>query len=177
MKSLDSLKTEFKLDPNFIYLNHGSFGACPKPIFEERSKWQNELEKHPVRFIEDRVTELIDWSRDKLSNFLHCHKDDIVYFPNPTTAMNMVIRSLDLSYGDEVLTSNHEYGAMDRTWKFMSKKRGFNYSKVNINLPMEVDQFISSFISRINTNTKVLFLSHITSPTGIIFPIEAKLSS
>ena len=172
MKSLDSLKVEFKLDPNFIYLNHGSFGACPNPIFEERSKWQEELEKHPVSFIEDRVVELIDWSRDKLSDYIHCHKDDLVYFPNPTTAMNMVIRSLNLSHGDEVLTSNHEYGAMDRTWKFMSKKKGFHYSQVNINLPMQVDEFISSFISRINKNTKVLFLSHITSSTGIRFPIE-----
>ena len=168
----DSLKNQFQLDPTFTYLNHGSFGSCPIPIFEERNKWQLELEKHPVSFIEDKAANLLDWSREALASFIHCNKDDVVYFPNPTTAMNMVVRSLDLKPGDEVLTSSHEYGAVDRTWKFMSRKKGFLYKSVDIPIPFSKDDFIERIKNNINDNTKVIFLSHITSDTAIIFPVE-----
>ena len=168
----DFLKNQFQLDPTFTYLNHGSFGSCPIPIFEERNKWQLEIEKQPVAFIEDKAANLLDWSRKALASFIHCDKDDIVYFPNPTTAMNMVVRSLDLKPGDEVLTTSHEYGAVDRTWKFVSRKKGFSYKSVDIPIPFSKDDFIQRIKSNINSNTKVIFLSHITSDTAIIFPVE-----
>ncbi len=167
-----SLKNQFQLDPSFTYLNHGSFGACPKPIFEERNKWQKEIEKQPVAFIEDKAIGLLDWSREKLGAFINCDKDDLVYFPNPTTAMNMVIKSLDLKIGDEVLSSNHEYGAVEKTWEFVSRKKGFSYKKIDVSIPFNKDDFIGSIKNNINTNTKVIFLSHITSPTAIIFPVK-----
>ncbi len=93
--------------------------------------------------------------------------------------MNMVIRSLDLNEGDEVLSSSHEYGAVERTWKFMSIKRGFKYTSIDIPLPFNKDDFIDKFQKNISNNTKVIFLSHITSPTGIVFPIKeiCKLAS
>jgi len=170
--SFDSLNKLFQLDPKFIYLNHGSFGACPLPIFKEREKWQREIEEQPVSFIQDKALDLLDWSRDALSKFIHCDKDDVVYFPNPTTAMNMVIRSLDLKPGDEVLTSNHEYGAIDKTWQFMVRKKGFTYKALDISLPVTKDDFINIFKDSISSKTKIIFLSHITSSTGMIFPIK-----
>jgi isopenicillin-N epimerase len=101
--SLRLLQKQFLLDPKFTYLNHGSFGACPHPIFNERKKWQKELEFQPVSFI-DKAAQLLEWSREELSKYIICDKDDLVYFPNPTTAMNMVIRSLELRKNDEVLS-------------------------------------------------------------------------
>ena len=172
ISSFESLKKQFQLDSSVTYLNHGSFGSSPKPIFQERNKWQLELEKQPVSFIEDKAADLLDWSRKELASFIHCDKDDVVYFPNPTTAMNMVIRSLDLKPGDEVLTSNHEYGAVERTWKFVSRKKGFLYKAVDIPVPFSNDDFIDRIKSSINSNTKVIFLSHITSDTAIIFPVD-----
>jgi len=169
--SLRLLKKQFQLDPKFTYLNHGSFGACPYPIFNEREKWQKELEFQPVSFI-DKAAKLLEWSRDELSKYIICNKDDLVYFPNPTTAMNMVIRSLKLDKNDEVLTTNHEYGGIERTWKFMSIKEGFNYKPINIELPYNEDQFVRLFKENILSRTKIIFLSHITSPTGIIFPVK-----
>jgi len=169
--SLRLLKKQFQLDPKFTYLNHGSFGACPYPIFNEREKWQKELEFQPVSFI-DKAAKLLEWSRDELSKYIICNKDDLVYFPNPTTAMNMVIRSLKLVKNDEVLTTNHEYGGIERTWKFMSIKEGFNYKPINIELPYNEDQFVRLFKENISSRTKIIFLSHITSPTGIIFPVK-----
>tara|TARA_B100000959_G_C14960329_1_gene615522 strand:+ start:244 stop:1398 length:1155 start_codon:yes stop_codon:yes gene_type:complete len=170
--SFESLKKQFQLDPKFIYLNHGSFGACPLPIFKEREKWQKKIERQPVSFIQDKAINLLDWSRDKLSKFIHCDKNDVVYFPNPTTAMNMVIKSLDLNPGDEVLSSNHEYGAIEKTWQFMVRKKGFSYNSLDIPLPVTEDNFIDIFKTNITPKTKIIFLSHITSPTGIIFPVE-----
>tara|TARA_B100000700_G_scaffold100241_1_gene112896 strand:- start:266 stop:1432 length:1167 start_codon:yes stop_codon:yes gene_type:complete len=177
--SFEELKKQFQLNPEYTYLNHGSFGACPIPIFEEREKWQRELEFQPVSFIERNALGYLRKSRESLSEYVHCDKDDIVYFPNPTTAMNMVIRSLDLNEGDEVLSSNHEYGAVERTWKFMSTKRRFKYTSIDIPLPFNKDDFIDKFQKNISNNTKVIFLSHITSPTGIVFPIKeiCKLAS
>ena len=169
--SLRLLQKQFQLDPKFTYLNHGSFGACPDPIFNEREKWQRELEFQPVSFI-DKAAQLLEWSREKLSKYIICDKDDLVYFPNPTTAMNMVIRSLELSENDEVLTTNHEYGAIERTWKFMSSQKGFSYRPINIELPYDEDQFIRLFKEGISPRTKIIFLSHITSPTGIVFPVK-----
>src|SRR5689334_2334486 len=115
------LKDEFLLDPNVTYLNHGSFGACPRPVFEAYQQWQRELEREPVDFIGRRGGALMAEARAKLAAFLGAEQDEVVYFPNPTTGANMVVRSLALGAGDEVLTTDHEYGAMDRTWRFYAQ--------------------------------------------------------
>ena len=169
---ISSLKRHFQLDPKFTYLNHGSFGACPYPIFNEREKWQKKIEFQPVSFIQDDAINSLEISRKALSSYIHCDKDDLVYFPNPTTAMNMVIRSLDLKVGDEVLSSNHEYGAVERTWKFVASKKGFSYKSIDIPLPFDRQDFLNRFKESISSKTKIIFLSHITSPTAIIFPID-----
>ena len=102
-----------------------------------------------------------------------CESEDLIYFPNPTTALNTVIKNIDLKHNDEVLTSNHEYGALDKTWDYYSTKKGFSYKKVCIDIPYDSkEKFINSFLNNINKNTKVIFLSHITSSTGLIFPIK-----
>ena len=170
--SISSLKKHFQLDPKFTYLNHGSFGACPYPVFNERKKWQKKLEFQPVSFIQDHAIESLEKSREALSSYIHCDKDDVVYFPNPTTAMNMVIRSLDLKAGDEVLSSNHEYGAVERTWKFVASQKGFSYKSIDIPIPFDREDFLNRLKDGINSKTKIIFLSHITSPTAIIFPID-----
>ena len=115
----NTLKSLFLLDPDTIYLNHGSFGACPKAIFDSLTSWQKRLEEDPVKLLEFDVSDHIENSREALSKYIHCHKDDIVFFPNPTTALNTIIKSLDLQPDDEILTTNHEYGALDKTWSFI----------------------------------------------------------
>ena len=169
----NTLKSLFLLDPDTIYLNHGSFGACPKVIFDSLTSWQKRLEEDPVKLLEFDVIDHIENSREALSKYIHCHKDDIVFFPNPTTALNTIIKSLDLQSDDEILTTNHEYGALDRTWNFICKKKGSKYIKKNIKLPLKSKiDFINTFKDGITKKTKVIFLSHITSATGLIFPVE-----
>ncbi len=166
-------KSLFLLDKETTHLNHGSFGACPKPIFDALISWQKKLEFNPAKFLAFDIFVHLEKSRESLSEYINCDKNDIVFFPNPSTALNTVIKSLDLKKDDEILTTNHEYGALDKTWNFMCKNTGAKYIKQNIKLPLKSkNEFINTFIKGINKNTKVIFMSHITSPTGLIFPAE-----
>jgi isopenicillin-N epimerase len=126
---MNSLKRKFLLDPKVIFLNHGSFGATSRPVFREYQHWQRELEKQPVEFLSlsRRCTKLMADSRAALGKYLGTHADNLVYTQNVTISLNIVARSLELSEGNEVLSTDHEYGAIDRIWRFLSKERGFRY--------------------------------------------------
>jgi len=168
-----SLKKYFLLDPNIHFLNHGSFGATPKPVFREYQRWQLELERQPVEFLGRRITKLMADSRAVLGKYLGTHADNLVYTPNATIALNIIARSLELSSNDEVLATDHEYGAMDRMWRFLSKERGFRYINQQIRTPLTTkENFIHDFWQSVTPRTRVIFISHITSPTALIFPIK-----
>lgn len=166
-----NLKRHFLLDPSVTFLNHGSFGATPKPVFYEYQRWQRELENQPVEFLGRRFPDLMRSAREALAAYLGTSAGNLVLAQNVTIALNIVARSLELSAGDEVLSTNHEYGALNRTWRFLSKERGFTY----INQPVALtshDAFVESFWRGVTSKTRVIFLSHITSPTATIFPLE-----
>ncbi|HEY2593592.1 MAG TPA: aminotransferase class V-fold PLP-dependent enzyme [Chloroflexota bacterium] len=167
------IRGEFLLDPDVVFLNHGSFGACPRPVFEAYQRWQLELERQPVEFLSRRQRPLIDEARAALAGYLHAGADDVVFLPNVTTALNVVARSLPLQPGDEILTTNHEYGALERTWTFVIEQRQASL-KVQ-KLPRYLDDpnaTVEAVWAGVTPRTKVLFLSHITSPTAVILPIE-----
>ena len=167
------LKKLFMLDPNITYLNHGSFGACPKPIFEDLIHHQKKLEYEPVKYLDMNILDLLNKSRNHLSNYINCNINDIALFQNPSTALNTVIKSLNLQKGDEILSTNHEYGALNMAWRDICKKTGAKYIQKDIQLPLtSKDQFINEFSKSISKKTKVIFLSHITSPTALIFPVK-----
>ena len=171
---MSSLKAHFLLDPDIVFLNHGSFGACPRPVFDTYQTWQRELERQPVAFLGRQAAALMANAREKLAAYLGAAADEVVYFPNPTTAINMVARSLRLHPEDEVLTTDHEYGAMDRTWRFICQQTGARYVQQPIPLPVtNVEDFVEIFWSGVNERTKVIFISHITSPTALTFPVQA----
>lgn len=170
----------YNLDPHIHFLNHGSFGACPKPVFESYQDWQMRLERQPVEFLGRNVNALLAESRAALAAYLRVDADDLVYFPNPTTAVNMVARSLivrhgsgpRLNEGDEVLTTDHEYGALDRTWDYVCHEVGARYVHRPIPLPLSTPAaFVEHFWAGVTPATKVIYLSHITSPTALIFPV------
>ena len=148
------LKTLFMLDPEITHLNHGSYGACPKPIFDSLIKWQRILEFEPVRLLGHDIYEYLENSREQLSQFVGCHKNDVIFSPNPSTALNTVIKSLDLNKGDEILTTDHEYGALDKTWSFICKKTGSEYINHPVLLPLNSnDDFIRQFSKGITSKS------------------------
>jgi isopenicillin-N epimerase len=169
----DDLKSLFLLDPDVVYLNHGSFGACPRPVFEIYQRWQRELEREPVDLLGRKIESLMIEARTVLADYIHCAPDEVVYFPNPTTAINMVARSLKLGSGDEVLSTDHEYGAMDRTWRFICNRTGARYIRQPIPLPVESpEEFVEQMWRGFSDRTKVVFISHITSQTALTFPVQ-----
>jgi len=173
---MSSLRSHFLLDPTVTFLNHGSFGATPKPVFREYQRWQRELERQPVEFLGRRCTGLMQSARAELADYLGTQAERLVFTQNVTIALNIVARSLDLGPGDEVLASDHEYGALDRTWRFLSKARGFTYINQPIPTPLaSAADFEAAFWRGVGPRTRVIFLSHITSPTALLFPIQGLL--
>src|SRR5581483_5784920 len=108
-----------------------------------------------------------------LAEYIHCDPDDVVYTVNATTGLNTVARSLALKPGDEILATDLEYGALDRTWKFLCEKTGATYKQQHITLPVTTrENFIEEFWSGITPQTRVIFMSHITSGSALILPIQ-----
>jgi isopenicillin-N epimerase len=163
---------QFLLRPDVAFLNHGSFGACPRPVFHRYQSWQRELEAQPVEFLGRRINDLLAEARAALGAYIVARGDDLVFVPNATHGVNIVARSLDLGAGDEVLATNHEYGASDRTWRYICGLRGARYITRPIPLPLPSDEEVAEELWRgVTPRTKVIFLSHITSPTAVIFPV------
>jgi len=163
----------FLLDPDIAFLNHGSYGACPRAVFEDYQRWQRELEHQPIEFLTRRRGDLLAEARGALGRYLGVDGDDVVFFPNPSHAINAVARSLKLAPGDEILTTDHEYGAMDRTWTLMCRKAGAMYVHCPIPLPVTSHaDFVERFWAAVGPRTRAVFLSHITSPTALAFPVE-----
>jgi isopenicillin-N epimerase len=125
------MKDLFYLNPAITFLNFGSFGACPKPIFEDYQKWQLELEYEPVQFITVNGLQYLKQSREALANYIHCDANDIVYTSNPSYAINIISKSFKLNPGDEILTTNLEYGAMDYGWNYYCERAGATYTNVS----------------------------------------------
>ncbi|HNS50305.1 MAG TPA: aminotransferase class V-fold PLP-dependent enzyme [Anaerolineae bacterium] len=168
-----SLRDQFLLRPDVVFLNHGSFGARPRAVVEAYHGWQRELEGQPVEFLGRRFGELMRWAREVLADYVHACAADLVFVPNATTGLNVVARSLPLEPGDEVVTSDHEYGALDRTWRFVWGKRGARYINQRVPLPVQsAEQVVEAVWAGVTPRTRVLFLSHITSPTSLIFPVQ-----
>lgn len=167
------MKKLFLLNPEITYLNHGSFGACPKPIFEDYQKWQLELEREPVQFITKNAKLFLKDSKAALAGYINCDPDDFFFTPNPTQAINTIMRSLNLEGGDEILATDHEYGAMDRTWKFYERMSGVKYVQAEVRLPIvSKDQIIADFWKGRTSKTKAIFINQMSSATALLFPVK-----
>lgn len=170
--SAAELRSMFLLDPEVIFLNHGSFGACPKPVFDSYQHWQRELERQPVEFIQRRQDDLIDSARGRLASELNVPPDDVVFVPNATSGLNVFARSMKLQPGDEILATDHEYGALNLTWQHVCARTGAKYVQQEIPLPVTTPEaMIETLWQGVTDRTKVIFLSHLTSPTALIFPV------
>jgi len=167
------MRSHFLLDPDIVFLNHGSYGACPKPVFEAYQRWQLELERNPVAFLGRRSAALLAAARHRLGSFLGARGEDLVFLPNATHGVNTVARSLALQPGDEVLATDHEYGACDATWEVVCRQRGAHYRRVRVPLPLESATWAQRLLDAATPRTRVIFTSHITSTTALVYPVQA----
>jgi len=151
------LKERFLLDPDVTFLNHGSFGATPKPVFEAYQAWQRELEREPVDFIARRLGALLADARAQLGDFVGARGDDLTFVQNATTGVNVAARALDLEPGDEVLSTNLEYGACILTWQRLCRF---------VQTPLD------KLFDHVTERTRAVFVSHITSETALLLPVR-----
>lgn len=163
----------FLLDPTVIFLNHGSFGACPKPVFDHYQQWQRALEVQPVAFLGRRAPDLLRNALQQLGDYLGTAGENLVFVTNATAGLNMVGRSLRLHPGDEILTTDHEYGSLELTWQYIAREKGVEIVHRQLPLPLVDDAAVVEAIwSGVTSRTRVIFMSHITSPTALILPVE-----
>lgn len=161
----------FLLDPDLVFLNHGSYGACPKEVFDAQQRWQLEMERNPVQFLGRRSAQLLWESRAALGAALGASGEHLVYVPNATTGVNVVARSFPLNAGDEVLTTDLEYGACDAAWQHECARSGAHYRRVEIPLPYERERVVERVMAAVTPRTRLIYFSHITSTTALILPV------
>ena len=164
----------FLLDPGLVFLNHGSYGACPRPVFAAYQRWQRELERNPVEFLGRRSADLLGRARAALAAFLGTAAENLVFVANATTGVNTVARSLALAPGDEVLATDHEYGACDNAWTIACRRAGAAYVRRAIPLPYPGDDaFVELLWAGVTPRTRAIFVSHVASPTALVLPVAA----
>ncbi|HUN93805.1 MAG TPA: aminotransferase class V-fold PLP-dependent enzyme [Burkholderiaceae bacterium] len=161
----------FLLDPDLVFLNHGSFGACPREVLEAQQHWQLEMERNPVAFLGRRSAHLLAQARAELGVALGARGEHLVFVPNATTGVNIVARSLPLSAGDEVLATDLEYGACDAAWQRACAQRGASYRRVAIPLPYDRDEVVERLLSAATARTRLIHVSHIASTTALTLPV------
>lgn len=167
------IRSVFSLDPRIHFLNHGSFGATPRPVMETYRAWQDRLERQPVLFLGREFEALMLQAREPLAAFIGAETEEVVYVPNATYAVNVIARSIKLEPGQEVLGSNQEYGACEYAWQAVCARAGAVYRRAALEPPFSDPQQMEEALWRqVTPQTKVLFLSHIASPTAAQLPVE-----
>jgi len=161
------------LDREIIFLNHGSFGSCPRPVLEYQQDIRERLERQPVQFFVRDLEELLDEAREALAGFLGARPHDLVFVPNATAGINTVLRSLKFKRGDELLVANHEYNACRNALDFVASRANARVVVATIPFPLRsLEEIVDAVLSRVTSRTRLALLDHVTSQTGLILPIE-----
>ncbi len=168
-----NLRDAWILDPGVTFLNHGSFGACPRAVLEEQSRLRAELEREPVQFLFREIEPRLDAARERLAAFVGAHSEDLAFVTNATMGVNAVLRWLPLSAGDELLTTDHAYNACRNALDVVAERAGAVVRVARIPFPLRsADEAESAVLAAVTPRTRLVLIDHITSPTGLILPVE-----
>lgn len=168
----DTSAGDWALDPEVAFLNHGSYGACPRQVLAHQQALRDRLERQPVLFFRE-LRELVDEARGIVGPFLGAAPEDIVPVPNATTGVNAVLRSLVLEPGDEILVTDHGYNACSNAVRFVCERAGASVAVAEIPFPLaDVDDVVDAILAGVTERTRLALVDHITSPTGLVLPIE-----
>lgn len=161
------------LDPTVQFLNHGSYGACPRPVLDAQRAWRDRVEANPGRFFGRDLEGLLDAARGEVASFVGAAPDDIAFVANATAGVAAVLRSLPFSGGDEILVTDHEYGATLNTARFVAERTGALLRVARIPFPIaHEDEAITAVLAAVTPRTRIAIVSHVTSPSAIVLPVE-----
>ncbi|MDH7502723.1 MAG: aminotransferase class V-fold PLP-dependent enzyme, partial [Verrucomicrobiota bacterium] len=157
------------LDPKVVFLNHGSFGACPRPVLEFQRTIRDSIEKQPVNFFARQLEALLDEARTALAAFVGCNANDLVFVPNATSGVNTVLRCLGFKPGDELLTTDHEYNACRNALDFAAEQAGCRVVVAQVPFPLNhEDQLVEAILSSVTPRTRIALIDHVSSPTALV---------
>lgn len=161
------------LDERVTFLNHGSFGACPKRVLEAQAEYRARMEAEPVRFLARELESLLDASRAALAGFVNAAPEDLAFVPNATAGVNSVMRSLRFSPGDELLTTDQEYNASRNALEFAAQRDGAKAVVVPLPFPIaSPSRVVEAMLAAVTPRTKLALVDHVTSQTGMVMPVE-----
>jgi len=172
MGRVNPLRAHWTLEPEIRFLNHGSFGACPKPVLAKQQELRAELEREPVRFLARELEQRVDAARAVLAPFLGAAAEDLVPVSNATTGVNAVLRSLPFQPGDELLLTSQGYNACRNTAELVAERTGARVVVAPLPFPLRSSaEVLAAVFAAVTPRTRLALLDHVTSPTGLVLPI------
>jgi isopenicillin-N epimerase len=167
------LAAHWALDPEVTFLNHGSFGACPREVLDAQRRWRDRLEAQPVQFLARDLNGLLAEARRGLGTFVGADPDDLAFVANATAAVNAILRSLRFEPGDELLGNDHEYNATLNVMRHVAERDGARVVVARIPFPVpSEDAVVEALLDAVTARTRLALVSHVTSTTAVVFPIE-----
>ena len=168
-----NFRSLWALDPKVLYLNHGSFGACPRAVLEMQAALRLEMEREPVDFLDRALPGRLEAARQSVAEFLGADAADLVFVPNATTGVNAVLRSLSFAPGDEILLTHHTYAACRKTADFVAARSGARVVAAPLPFPLRgEEEVVAAVLACVSARTRLALLDHVTSPTALVLPIE-----
>ncbi len=167
------MRRRFLLEPGTGFLNHGSFGTAPRAVLAAAARWRQRMEANPDRFLRQVLPGALRAAASRLAVFLKARAGDLVFVENATSGVNAVLRSLQFRPGDEILSTTHTYNAVRQTIRHVCAQSGARLVEAQIALPVESEiSLVKAIEDRFRKTTRLLVLDHISSPTGLIFPVQ-----
>ncbi len=173
--TLGNLAQHWQLNPGIDFLNHGSFGATPSIVLKAQRDWADQMERDPIRFLapERELLPKLDHVRSCLTEIVKAPTDSIAFVRNATDGVNAVLRSIQLGAGDEVVITNHGYNACNNAVRYVTERSDARTRTAVIPFPIEhEDQVVTQIEREFSDRTKLLVVDHVTSPTGLVFPVK-----
>ncbi len=168
----EDLRVHWTLDPQVVFLNHGSFGACPRSVLAEQDRLRAQVEREPVQFFMHALGPLLDAAREEVAAFVGARPEDLVFVRNATAGVNAVLAALPIAAGDELLTTDHVYGACRNALGHLCQRTGARLVVAPVPFPISgPDEVIAAILAAVTPRTRLALIDHITSPTGLVFPI------
>jgi isopenicillin-N epimerase len=170
---------DWLLDRDVAFLNHGSYGVCPRAVIDAQSEWRERVEREPVRFMNVLLEPALDAARAELATFLHADPDDLAFLPNATSGVSTIVRSLapDIRSGDEILTTDHEYNATLNALRWLCASTGARLVICAVPFPIRSAEAAGdAILERVTERTRLALVSHVTSATAVALPVERVVS-
>jgi isopenicillin-N epimerase len=171
-KGPEEFSSLWALDPSVLYLNHGSFGACPRAVMQAQAALRDELEREPVDFLDTTLPARLDAARAVLAEFLGADPPDLVFVANATSGVNAVLRSISFENGDELLLTDHTYAACRKAAEFIAARTGARTVVARLPFPVgSDDEIVAAVLSAVTRRTRLALIDHVTSPTALVLPV------